>query len=208
LVGHRLWGLLGAIGSVLAWNGLYQAARWLRGQSLSALLTLGLIELILRAAVALILRSAQVFFIVPVIVTAVTGVLFVGSGLRSKPLVARLIAELVPASVLDLRDRRVTHVLSKVSVVYGAEQLVVAGLSLVLVLNLSTSAYVAIHPMVSWLVLGAAIAATAPFLRADLQAVIRCEQPGSAPPRPSQSLNSVTSRRPSTAVLPSSHRRV
>jgi intracellular septation protein A len=180
LLGQRVWGLIGAICLALAWTGLYQASRWLRGQSLSGLLLLGLIELGLRSSAALALHSAQVFFVAPAIVTAVTGVLFVGSGLTSKPFLARVVAELVPDSVLDVRDPRMTRTLNRVSVLYGAEQFVIAVISVVMVLNLSTSTYVAVHSVVSWLVLGVAIVVAAPFFRAELQAVIRSQRPALA----------------------------
>jgi hypothetical protein len=177
LLGRHMWGLIGAIGLTLAWNSLYQAFRWLRGQSFSRLLLLGLFELGLRTAVALALHSAQLFFIAPAIVTAVTAVVFVGSGLGSKPLLARVVGELVPQSVLDLREPRVARMLNRVSVLYGAEQFVIAVISVAMVLNMSTSAYVVMHTVVSWLVLGVAMVAAAPFFRAELQAIIRSVPP-------------------------------
>jgi intracellular septation protein A len=177
LLGHHVWGLIGAIALTLAWSSLYQAFRWLRGQSLSGLALLGLVELSLRTAVALALHSAQLFFIAPAVVTAVTAGVFVGSGLGSKPLLARVVGELVPQSVLDLRDPRAARMLNRVSVLYGAEQFAIAVISVAMVLNMSTSAYVATHTVVSWLVLGIATTAAAPFFRAELQAIIRSEPP-------------------------------
>jgi hypothetical protein len=176
LLGQRLWGLMGGIGLTLGWSGLYQVFRWVRGHSLSGLVLLGLLQLSLRTAVAVALHSAQMFFIAPAVITAVTAIVFVGSGLRSKPLLARVADELVPQSVLDLRDPRVTRMLSRVSVLYGAEQFVIAAISIAMVLNMSTSLYVVLHSVVSWLVLGAATFAAAPFFRAELRAIV-CSQP-------------------------------
>jgi intracellular septation protein A len=180
LLGQRMWGLIGAIGLALAWNCLYQVSRWFRGRPLSTLVVLGLFEMIFRGTVSMALHSAQLFFIAPAIVTAGTAVLFVGSGFWSKPLLARVVGDLVPDSVLDLRDPRVTRMLRRVSVFYGAEQFVVAVISVAMVLNMSTSAYVATHTLVSWLVLGVAAAAAAPFLRPEMQAVIRSVSPAQA----------------------------
>jgi intracellular septation protein A len=180
LLGRHVWGLMGAIALTLAWSSLYQAFRWLCGQSLSGLVLLGLVELGLRTSLALALHSAQLFFIAPAVITAVSAAVFVGSALKSKPLLARVVGDLVPQSVLDLGDPRVTRMLNRVSVLYGAEQFVVALISVAMVLNMSTSEYVAMHPVVSWLVLGVATVAVSPFFRADLKAVIHSEPPALA----------------------------
>jgi hypothetical protein len=180
LLGQHVWGLIGAIGLTLAWSSLYQVIRWLCGQSLSVLVLLGLAELGLRTAVALALHSAQLFFIAPAIITAVTAAVFVASALKSKPLLARVVGELVPPSVLDPHDPRVTRMLNRVSVLYGAEQFVIAVISVAMILNMSTSEYVAMHTVVSWLVLGLATVAIGPFFRAELQAIIRSQRPALA----------------------------
>ena len=60
--------------------------------------------LLARGAVALVLNSAQWFFIAPAVVTAIGGCVFIGSALLSKPLVAPVVNELIPNSVLDLSD--------------------------------------------------------------------------------------------------------
>jgi hypothetical protein len=183
LVGRRMWGLSGAVCLALSWNGSYQAVRWVRGKPLSGLLLVGLIELILRAAVALAFRSAQMFFVAPIVATAVTGGIYVVSGLMSRPLISRVAAELIPDSVLDVRHPGAQILLRRVSVVYGTEQLLVALLSAAMLLNLPTTTYVAVHGVVSCLVLVAAVACVAPFFRNGLRAVgrnARCPLPQAA----------------------------
>ena len=175
LVGRRVWGLGGAICLALVWNGCCQAGRRLRGKPLSGLLIIGLLELGLRGSVALALNSAKLFFVVPAIVTAVSGGVFVVCGLTSTPLISAVVADLVPDSVLDVIDPRVTVLLRKVSVLYGAEQVLVAIVSIAMAMNLSTATYVTIHVVVSWAVLGIVIAAAAPFLGGELRAVVRGE---------------------------------
>ena len=175
LAGRRLWGLTGAICLALGWNGGCQVVRRLLGKPLSGLLIIGLLELVLRASVALALKSTQAFFIAPAIVTAFTGVIYIGSGFSSTPLVGKVLADLVPESALDVNDPRVAVLLRKGSVLYGAEQLLIAVVSLVMVANLSTTAYVAVHSLVSWLLLGLMAAAVAPFLLAEVRAMVRRE---------------------------------
>ncbi len=177
LAGRRLWGLAGGICLALAWNGACQVVRRLLGKPLSGLLIIALLELVLRASVALALKSTQAFFIAPAIVTAVTGVVYIGSGFTSTPLVGKVLADLVPASVLDVTDPRVAVLLRKGSLLYGAEQLLIAVVSLVMILNLSTTVYVAVHSLVSWVLLGLVAALIAPFLLAELRAAIRQDRP-------------------------------
>jgi hypothetical protein len=169
LVGRRLWGLNGAIGLALVWNGSCQAARRLLGKPFSGLLVIGSIGLVLRASIALALSSAHVFFIVPAIVTAITGTMYVASGFKSSRLLALVVADLVPESTLDVTDARVARLMRIGSVLYGAEQLLIALVSIVMVINLSTTAYVALHPLVSWAVLALVIGAALPFFQQELK---------------------------------------
>ena len=106
LAGRRLWGLTGADPFGVGWNGGCQVVRRLLGKPLSGLLIIGLLELVLRASVALALKSTQAFFIAPAIVTAFTGVIYIGSGFSSTPLVGKVLADLVPESALDVNDPR------------------------------------------------------------------------------------------------------
>ena len=120
---------------------------------------------------AIALSSTEVFFIAPAIITAITGAVYVASGFKSSRLLALVVADLVPDSTLDVTDARVACLLRMGSVLYGAEQLLIALVSIVMVINLSTTAYVAMHPLVSWAVLGLVIAAAVPFLRQELKRV-------------------------------------
>ncbi len=181
LVGRRLWGLGGAIALALVWNGSCQAVRRLSGKPLSGLLLVGSIGLVVRASVALALNSTRLFFIVPAVVTAITGAVYVASGSRSNRLMALVTAELMPDSVLDVTDARVARLLRAGSMLYGAEQLLIAAVSIVMVINLSTTAYVAVHPLVSWAVLVLVIAVAIPFFQRELRQVVSIHRPALAP---------------------------
>jgi hypothetical protein len=116
------------------------------------------------------------FFIAPAVVTGICGLLYMGSGLMGRPLITPVVVELVPDSVLNVGDPQVARLLQRISVFYGAEQVVVAFLSVVMVLNLPTTTYLALHTPVSWLVLAAALAGAGLLMREDLRGVIgRCQ---------------------------------
>jgi hypothetical protein len=168
LVGRSLWGLGGAILLAAGWNASCQALRRLRGQPLSGLLILGLVSLVVRASVALAMHSAQLYYLAPAVVTALTGAVFIGSAFTSLPLAARVLSELVPETVLDPSDPRVHRLLRRGSMWYGAEQIGVSAVSTWMVLHLSTTTYVTVHPTVSWSVFGLCALLVWPWLRGDL----------------------------------------
>jgi intracellular septation protein A len=181
LVGRREWGLAGGVVLVLLWSGAYTAVRWIRTRSVSGLVILYILVLLARGAVALVMNSAQWFFIAPAVVTAIGGCVFIGSALLAKPLVAPVVNELIPNSVLDLSDPRARVAMIKVSALYGVEQLVNAAVLILMVKSLSTTLYVALHGVVSWAIMGICILAGIPIVWKDLRAVIHWDHQGEQP---------------------------
>lgn len=173
LLGRSVWGLVGGIALSLAWNGSCQIGRRVLGKPVSGLLIVGLVEGVARAAVAIALHSAQAYFVAPSIVTAATGVIFIRSGFTATPLTARVVAELVPSSLIDLGDPRVLRLMRRGSLLYGTEQILVALVSLEMVAKLSTTTYIAVHPFASWAIVGMMVAVALPFFRSELRAVLR-----------------------------------
>jgi hypothetical protein len=164
---------VGGIALSLAWNGSCQVGRRWLGKPYSGLLIVGLVEGAARAAAALALHSAQAYFVAPSIVTAAIGVIFIRSGFTATPLTARVVAELVPASLIDLGDPRVVRLMRWGSLMYGTEQVLVALVSLEMVVKLSTTTYVAVHPLVSWAILGLMVVVALPLFRSDLRTILR-----------------------------------
>jgi hypothetical protein len=165
LLGRALWGLAGAIGLAVAWNLGAQLMRRIAGRPGSGLLVLGLLNLSLRAGLALGMNSARMYFVAPALITAITGLVYVGSGFSSSPLTTRMVGELVPPSVLDPSNPRWSRLLRKGCIVYGAEQVVVAGISLLMIANVSVTTYAAVHPLASWAVLAAVAGMSVPLFR-------------------------------------------
>jgi hypothetical protein len=163
IVGRHFWGLGGAIGLALAWNATCQVTRRIRGQEWSGLLVIGSISLGLRATVALALHSAQVFFLAPALITLVMGAIYIGTAFSSTPLLNRVARDLIPNSVLDTENPRIAMLLQISSVIYGVEQWLAALVSIIMVVNMSTTAYVAVHELASCAVLGLVAAITVPF---------------------------------------------
>jgi intracellular septation protein A len=172
LVGRHEWGLAGGVVLVLLWSGAYQAVRWMKTRTISGLIVLYILVLLLRGAVALALNSAAMFFIAPSVVTALGGCVFIASALLAKPLVAPVVNELVPKTVVDFKDPRARLAMIKISFIYGIEQLINAAVLIILALKLSTTMYVAVHGVISWVIMGLVILAGIPFVWKDLRAVV------------------------------------
>ena len=177
LIGRHEWGLAGGVVLVLLWSGSYQAVRWIKTRTISGLILLYILVLLLRGVVALAFNSASMFFIAPSVVTAIGGCVFITTALLAKPLVAPVVNELVPNTVIDLKDPRARRAMIKVSFIYGIEQLINAAVLIILALRLSTTLYIAVHGVISWIIMGLVILAAIPFVWKDLRAVVHWDRP-------------------------------
>lgn len=162
--GRHLWGLVGGVVLALAWNGVAQAGRILRGQPWSGILLVGLIGMVMRGSLALALHSARMYFVAPAVVTAITGAAYVMSIFTPMPLVTRMFAELVPPSVVDPGHPRWRRILRRGTFLYGIEQIGMSALSLFMVIRMSPSTYAALHPVISSAVFALVAAIALPFL--------------------------------------------
>jgi hypothetical protein len=172
LVGRHLWGLAGAIGLAMGWAVGCQGIRWLGGRRVSGLLLVCLIEMVVRASVALLFRSATLYFVAPIVFTALTSLVWLGCPQTSKKLITLVVHDGLPDSVVDVTDVRLVPLLRRISIAYGVEQLVVALVSLIMIVKLPVTDYVAVHAAVSWLVLGIGVVVSIPFLRGDVRAAL------------------------------------
>jgi uncharacterized membrane protein len=176
LLGRRIWGLDGGVAMALAWNGAWSISRLVRGRGQSIVMLAGSIGLTLRGAVAVATGSARVFFLLPAIVTALTGLVFLASAFTSTPLVSRFARELLP-SCFRAPDPTIRRLLRAASGVWGAEQVLVATVSAWMVLDLSPTTYIEIHDAVSWAVCASVVGLALPFYRRDLREVLRASAP-------------------------------
>ena len=176
LVGRSWWGLAGGVALALVWNLACQAARCGRGESLSVVLLLGLGSLLLRSSLALAFHSARMYFLVPSVFTVGMGITYIASAFTSRPLLEQIVGEFVPESMLERHPGLRGGLLRKATLVYGVEQLVSAAASIGLMYRISTGSYAAVHPMVSWLVLGVCAIVAWPVFRRELT-ILRRNRP-------------------------------
>jgi hypothetical protein len=163
--------MLGALGLAFAWTGTCLGLRLLIGRRVTGLLVIAAISLILRTVVAVALNSTRAFFLGPDIVTAGMGVLFLASAFTAKPLVARIAADFLPSSWVDLGDRRALRLCRAGSALWGSEQLLTAVVTGFLVFHVSPTTFVTCHEPVSLAVFALVMGVALPFFWGDIKAL-------------------------------------
>ena len=120
------WGLAAVIG----WCALVLAVRRLLGHPLPSTLLLSAGLLCGRAVLALVLSSALVYVLQPVVGSALLGVLFLGSAAIGRPLTIRLAQDFVSLPAHLFHDRAIRRLFTQVTVAWGVSRLLDAGMSL------------------------------------------------------------------------------
>jgi hypothetical protein len=124
-------GIIAGLYAVLSWCVFTVALRWLSGRHLPGTLLVCAGMLCARATVALLLSSAVVYLIQPVIGSVLMALLFLGSALLGRPITMRLARDFVSLPGHLLEHRGVRRVFTQTAALWGAGRLLDAGLSLV-----------------------------------------------------------------------------
>jgi hypothetical protein len=122
--------LVAGLAAVLAWCVLTVSVRWLRGRHMPGTLLICVGSLCARASIALILSSAVVYLLQPVIGSIFMAGLFLGSAVVGKPITARLARDFVALPGHVLAHHAVRRMFTQVAVVWGIGRLIDAGMSL------------------------------------------------------------------------------
>jgi serine protease Do len=168
MVGRRVWGLDGAVALALLWNVACLIVRKLRGHSFRALTVIGTVSLIARGALSVATGNTKVFLLTPALITAVIGVIFIGSAFTRKPLLTRVLNDLFGAPSA-LNPARLERLLRRGSALWGAQQVLTSMVSVWMVEHMSTTAYVELHQLVSWGVFALVMGAATPFCYRDVR---------------------------------------
>lgn len=123
-------GLMAALSAVLGWCVLTVAIRWIGGRHLPGTLLVCAGMLCARATVALILSSALVYLLQPVVGSIFMATLFLGSALAGRPITMRLARDFIALPVHLLHHRGMRRVFTQTAALWGAGRLLDAGMSL------------------------------------------------------------------------------
>ena len=135
---HTL-GLLAGLVAVLAWCVVTVSVRWAAGRHVPGTLLLCVGMLCGRAGLALILSSALVYLMQPVVGSAFMAVLFLGSAAIGRPVTIRLARDFVALPAHLFQRRGVQRIFTRVALVWGVSRLLDVGMNLGL-LHWSTDA--------------------------------------------------------------------
>jgi hypothetical protein len=123
-------GLVVGLCGVLAWCVLTVAVRWISGRHMPGTLLLCVGMLCARAALALVLSSALVYLLQPVVGSVVMALLFVGSAAVGRPITIRLARDFVALPAHLFHRRGVRRVFTQVAFLWGGSRLLDAGMTL------------------------------------------------------------------------------
>jgi hypothetical protein len=123
-------GLVAGLVAVLSWCGLTIGIRWISGRHLPGTLLLCAGSLCTRAGVALLLSSALVYLLQPVVGSIVMAGLFLGSAAAGRPITMRLARDFVALPAHLFHHRGVHRMFTQVALLWGIGRLLDAGMSL------------------------------------------------------------------------------
>jgi len=137
-------GLHAAYLGVLAWSYGVFAVRVARGRPVPPLLVLTMIGISVRTVVAIIAGSPFVYFVQPVLSTVAMSLVFLGSVVIGRPLIASLASEFWPLTSEDVSSPAVSRLFRNLTVLWAGINLATAVTTMVLLMVLPLAAFVAV----------------------------------------------------------------
>ena len=160
-----------AFALALGWALTLVGYRSVRRQRIPAMLILTTVLLVLRTAIAVMSGSTRLYFMQPVATTCIIGLLFLISVAAGRPLISKLAADMFPLPTEVAEHADVREHFRKLSYLWAGIYFVNAAVTLLLLLNLPVSAFVATHSFVGMGIVWAGIALTISLSRPVLQRV-------------------------------------
>jgi hypothetical protein len=150
------WALLGT----LAWSFAAVARRRLAGRPIPGLLVLATLGISVRTLVYLCSGNSFVYFVQPILRTALTAALFAGSVLVGRPLIERFASDFCPISV-DVQQRPgIMRLFRRLTYLWAGANALVAAAALALLLTVPASVFVATAAVSAWTVTCACVVLT------------------------------------------------
>jgi uncharacterized membrane protein len=168
-VGWYTEGRSAAFALALGWALTLVGYRSVRRQRIPALLILTTVLLVLRTTLALMSGSNRVYFMQPVVTLTVMSMLFLVSVAAGRPLITKLAADVFPLPAEVAESAEVQQHFRKLSFLWAGVYFVNAAVTLLLLLNLPVSAFVATHSFVGLAIMWSGVALTIYISRPVLQ---------------------------------------
>ena len=155
---NAVWGLAGGLAAALTWSWGCIAWRLVTGRSVGGLLPIGALGLSIRTVVALLSHSAFIYFAAPAVVMTVSGFVILASAATTKPLIGKVVTDVVPLPRHVLERGDTQRLMRQLSALWGAEQMACAAVNLWLLRNLPTARYLMVRAPAGWALAGTALA--------------------------------------------------
>src|SRR5436309_1302580 len=136
LAGHAAFGLAGGLVAALTWSWGCILWRMATGRSVGGLLPIGAIGLTFRSLVALVSGSTFVYFAGPVVVMTGSGLVILASAWTSRPLIGRVVSDVVPLPDSVLDHPQTDRLMRRLSALWGLEQVACAAVNVYLLAEL------------------------------------------------------------------------
>jgi uncharacterized membrane protein len=149
---YSVWHLVGvwpALFAALGWTGLVTVRRVVRTRQLPPLVVIVALGLTARLAMTWVSGSTFLYFLLPVVGTTVIAATFFGSLVVGRPLINRLAAEFCPLSDEAANRRGVLRLFRGLTWLWALVLLANATATLVVLLTLSTDAFVAVKSLLN-----------------------------------------------------------
>src|SRR5438477_5714311 len=166
-------GIWGALSAALVWSYGCLLHRVISGRRMPGMLALATMALTVRTVIALVSGSLLAYFAAPVLGTVMVAGVFAVSLRFGQPLAERLVRELgiLPPELLE--SPAVQAHLRRVTVMWAVENLINAGLTMLLLLTQSLVAFLAVKTVVGWALSAACIAVCGYDFRRTMRAAAR-----------------------------------
>jgi hypothetical protein len=139
-----VFGATAAMISVLVWTFGNLVRRLVQRHRIPGVLILAMIGLVVRTFVALLSGSTFMYFMQPIATTVVLALVFLGSALIGRPLVARLAADFCPIDADLQRRPGVVNLFSGLTILWAAVHLANAAATFGLLMSLPVATFVAL----------------------------------------------------------------
>lgn len=156
----NIFGVGAAIIGSFGWSTSVIVVRKSLGRRIPALVFVGLGVLLIRTILALATGSTFLYFIQPTLGAGVIGVVIIASAIAGRPVVLRIARDFCPLPIDSMRDPHLRRFFVGISFLWGATQLLNAGITLWLLVSQSVSTYVITRAAMSWTLSALAIAVT------------------------------------------------
>jgi intracellular septation protein A len=139
-----IWGGLGlAYLTAVSWIYACVARRWVQRRPVPPLLVLAAVGITVRTAVAIWSGSSFIYFMQPILGTVATGGVFVVSLIIDRPLIGRFAGDFWPITREMAENPRIMSLFRGLTVLWAGVNLATASLTLILLLSLPVTTFVA-----------------------------------------------------------------